>query len=203
MDPSNPGSFDVASTTAQPNAASNRRRVGAVGLIAVAVAAVTALALTQGRAADRGSTGKGGDAAGGAAAAPFTLENVRPGEDPVALEALRGKPVVVNFWASWCVPCRREMPAFESVYEAVGDRVAFLGVNHKDYRNSALDFLRQAGTRYPSGFDPAGTVATRYGIVGMPTTLFISGDGRLLEQRPGEISSEELRQTISRLYGVT
>jgi cytochrome c biogenesis protein CcmG/thiol:disulfide interchange protein DsbE len=198
MDPLNPGSPDVSSTSDQPTAASKRRRVSAVALIAVAVAAVIALALTQGKATDRDSTGKGGDAA-----PPFTLENIRPGEAPVSLEAMRGKPVVVNFWASWCVPCRREMPAFESVYEAVGDRVAFLGINHKDYRNSALDFLRQTGTRYPSGFDPAGTVAARYGIVGMPTTLFISGDGRLLEQRPGEMSGEELRQTISRLYGVT
>lgn len=197
IDPPSPVSTDDSPTPDQPPTAPSRRIIWVV-LIVVAVAALSVLALTQGRAADRRSTG-----GGGGTAAPFTLENLRPGQPQISLESLQGKPVVLNFWASWCVPCRREMPAFQAAYEALGDRVAFLGIDNKDYRDAALDFLRQTGAQYPSGFDPAGNIATRYGVVGMPTTFFISRDGRLLERRLGEISGEELRQTISRLFGVS
>jgi|SRR5581483_6206553 len=198
MDPLSPGPSGVTPTPDPTDTAFRRRRVIWVALIVVALAAVSALALTQGKTSDRGTPN-----AGGGTAPPFTLDNIRPGQPRVSLESMRGKPVVVNFWASWCVPCRREMPGFESVYEAVGDRVAFLGIDNKDFRDSALDFLRQTGARYPSGSDPAGDIAARYGVVGMPTTVFISTDGRLLERRLGEISSQDLRQTISRLYGVS
>ena len=198
MDPLNPGSSPVASGPDEPATAPKRRRLIRVVLVVAALAAVTGLALTQGRVTERRSAD-----GGGGTAAPFNLENIRPGEPAVSLESMRGKPVVVNFWASWCVPCRREMPAFEAVSEAVGDRVAFVGINNKDYRDSALRFLNQTGARYPSGFDPRGTIAARYGVVGMPVTLFISRDGRLLERRVGEINREELEQTISRLFGVT
>ena len=120
----------------------------------------------------------------------------------MSLETLRGKPVVVNFWASWCVPCRREMPAFAALHASLGDKVAFVGINNKDFRDSALKFMEQAGVRYPSAFDPRGNIAARYGVVGMPATFFISGDGRVLDSRIGEINADDLRQTINRLYGI-
>ena len=120
----------------------------------------------------------------------------------MSLRALRGKPVVVNFWASWCVPCRKEMPAFAAVHASLGDKVAFVGVNNKDFRDSAIKFMEQTGVRYPSGFDPQGGVAARYGVVGMPVTVFISEDGTVLETRTGELIGDELEQTINRLFGV-
>lgn len=199
MDPLKPGSTPDSAPD-DPAPVPKRRRTIGIALVVAALGGVAVLALTQGRAAERRSSDGGG---GGGIAAPFNLENIRPGEPAVSLESVRGKPVVVNFWASWCVPCRREMPAFEAVSEAVGDRVAFVGINNKDYRDSALRFLEQTGARYPSGFDPGGTVAARYAVVGMPTTIFISRDGRVLERRLGEVSREELQQTISRLFGVT
>jgi cytochrome c biogenesis protein CcmG, thiol:disulfide interchange protein DsbE len=167
----------------------------AVALVAVSV--VGALAVTQG-----GKAGPHQPARQGGESASFTVENLRPGQPTVSLEALRGKPVVLNFWASWCVPCRREMPAFEQVHRSLGDRVAFLGIASKDYRDSALNFLNKTGVSYPSGFDQSGALATKFGVMGMPTTVFISPDGTVLDTRIGEVSREELERTISRLFAV-
>ncbi len=134
-------------------------------------------------------------------APPFTLENLRPGQPDVSLAELRGKPVVMNFWASWCVPCKREMPAFAAVSEQVKDRVAFVGINHQDGQRAALELLAETGVRYPSGYDPEGRVAAAYGLFGMPTTIFISPEGRLLHRRTGEMPRQELEGTIERLFG--
>ena len=164
----------------------------------VAVALVFALAITQGRAGD-----SNGVARDGRPAPPFTLGNLQPGGPPVSLKALRGRPAVINFWASWCVPCRKEMPGFEATHQSLGERVTFVGINNKDFRDSALDFLKKTGVSYPSGFDPSGNVAAAYGVIGMPSTFFISDDGRLLESRTGEINLDELRATISRLFGIS
>ena len=174
------------------------RRILVATVAIVAAATVFALALTQGQTSDSGSVDGGGKPA-----PPFNLENVRPGGPPVSLQELRGKPVVVNFWASWCGPCRREMPAFQAAYEALGDKVTFVGIDNKDFRDSAAKFLNETGVRYPSGFDPSGNVAASYGVIGLPATFFISEDGRLLESRTGEMSRDELERTIHRLYGVS
>lgn len=117
----------------------------------------------------------------------------------VELSDVAGRPVVLNFWASWCVPCRREMPAFQAVHERLGDQVAFLGVNHQDSRSDALALLAETGVTYPSGHDPQGNVARAYGLFGMPTTVFISPDGDILARRTGEMSADELRRTIDEL----
>lgn len=165
-----------------------------VGVVSVALVVVTALARPD-VVARPALTVKGGGPA-----KAFALENLRQGGPTVSLAQYRGRPVVVNFFASWCVPCRREMPGFEAVYEKVGDRVAFVGVNHQDNREGALELLSDTGVRYPSGFDPDGKVAASYGLFGMPTTLFISDQGAVLERRTGEISEKELLAIIERLF---
>lgn len=130
----------------------------------------------------------------------FDLENVREGEPRVSLAGAAGQPVVVNVWASWCPPCRREMPALAAAHRRFGDRVAFLGVNHQDTRDLAVDLLDETGVTYPSGYDPEGSVALDYGLFGMPTTIFIAADGELLERRTGEMTLAELESTIGRLF---
>jgi len=123
---------------------------------------------------------------------------VRPAET-VALADFRGRPVVLNFWASWCVPCRREMPAFQAVHERVGGRVAFVGMNHQDSRADALVLLRTTGADYPSGFDPRGRVAVAYELFGMPTTVFVGADGRIRRQQTGALSERDLERAIEDL----
>lgn len=132
----------------------------------------------------------------------FALDNLIEGEPRVALEDLRGRPVVLNFWASWCVPCRREMPVLASAHRRVGDTVAFVGVNHQDNRSAALDLAAATGVAYDSGFDPHGRVARSYSLFGLPTTVFISSEGDVLERHTGELSREQLGAALARVFGV-
>jgi cytochrome c biogenesis protein CcmG/thiol:disulfide interchange protein DsbE len=136
----------------------------------------------------------------GNVAKPFDLQSIDPSGSRVVLTNLRGRPLVINFWASWCIPCRSEMPGFEHVHQHVGERIQFVGVDHQDTRPSALELLHDTGVTYPTGFDPDGHTAYDYGLVGMPTTVFISADGKVLEQHTGQLSEHDLQATIDRLY---
>jgi thiol-disulfide isomerase/thioredoxin len=135
------------------------------------------------------------------AAKTFTLEDVRPGRPAVSLEALRGKPVVLNFFGSWCPPCVREMPALQAVSARYRGRVAFIGVTFNDGRETARGALERAGVTYPAAFDPKSDVAYDYGVRVMPTTVFIGPDGNLIERKDGEFSEVQLRTVIDRLFG--
>jgi cytochrome c biogenesis protein CcmG, thiol:disulfide interchange protein DsbE len=131
----------------------------------------------------------------------FTLEDVRSGRPPVSLEALRGKPVVLNFFASWCGPCIREMPALQAMSERYRGRVHFVGVTFNDRREAARDVLQRTGVTYPSAFDAESEVALDYAVRVMPTTVFIGPGGNLVERKDGEISERQLETVIDRLVG--
>ena len=132
----------------------------------------------------------------------FAVPDLRDETRTIELEQLRGHPVVLNFWASWCVPCRKELPAFQAVYGRMGDQVTFLGMNHQDSRDDAVALLRKTGVQYQSGFDPKGRVARAYALYGMPTTVFISAGGRILATRTGEMSESQLADEIRDLFAV-
>ncbi len=136
---------------------------------------------------------------GGGPAPALSLPDLANPPRTISLAQLRGRRVVVNFWASWCVPCRKEAPLLEAAYRRLGDRIAFLGVDTNDTRSAALAFLRQFGVTYPSVFDPHGTAAVSYGLFGLPTTVFIAPDGHILERRVGELSAQDLAAAITRL----
>ena len=132
----------------------------------------------------------------------FTLEDVRAGRPPVSLEALRGKPVVLNFFASWCGPCIREMPALQAMSERYRGRVHFVGITFNDRRDAAKGVLDRSGVSYPAAFDGSSDLAVDYAVRVMPTTFFIGSDGNLIERRDGEISEFQLRKIIEdRLLG--
>jgi len=177
---------------AQPR--SRRRRWLALG--AVVVIALGAGGYFFGS-AEQGSDGRND----GGIAPDFSLPEVR-GDGQVVLGNLRGRPVVLNFFASWCVPCRKEMPAFQAVSARLGDRVAFVGVDHKDNREAGRQLLAETGVRYPTGYDPDGEVATRFALFGMPTTVFIGPDGRILDKHTGELTEDDLEASITRLFGI-
>ena len=176
--------------------AHRRRWLVAAVLAVAALGGVAALALTARTPAD--------DAPLPVKGRP-TLELDLPtldGAGRVRSQDLRGTPLVVNFWASWCGPCRREMPALVSAAKRFDGDVRFVGVNNEDNREDATEFAASAGATYPSGFDPQGEVARRIGLRGMPTTLFVDANGRILEQRTGELTDATLAKTIDRLFGV-
>ena len=175
------------------------RRLAVLGL-GLGLAALVALAVGTGALAGRP------DAAplirGDRRQAPdFSLPDLHRPEDRVELADYRGRPVVLNFWASWCVPCLREMPTFQAVSQQVGPRVAFVSVNHQDGRSTALRLLADTGVTHPAGYDPDGRVASSYNLVGMPTTVFISSTGQVLATRTGEMSRTQLEKAIEDLFG--
>jgi cytochrome c biogenesis protein CcmG/thiol:disulfide interchange protein DsbE len=112
------------------------------------------------------------------------------------LGQLRGTPVVVNFWASWCGPCEKEAPRLEAAAATYGDRVQFLGVDILDDRGSAVDFLDRYGLQYPNVFDPPGAIRTDLGSIGQPVTVFYDADGNLVTKVDGEISEKDLTANL-------
>jgi cytochrome c biogenesis protein CcmG/thiol:disulfide interchange protein DsbE len=129
----------------------------------------------------------------------FSVEEVRTGRPAVALKALTGTPVVLNFFAAWCVPCRKELPLLQRVSQEEGDRVAFVGVDVKDSRTRATDLLEETGVTYPAGYDPQGAVANGFRVQAMPTTFFIRADGHIADQVFGELSAGRLREGLDKL----
>ena len=109
----------------------------------------------------------------------FAIPDFTPATFQQLLGQLRAAhtPVVVNFWAAWCGPCRQEAPHLAAVAHRFGRRVQFLGVDLKDRRSDAQVFIRDAGWPYPSVFDPAGDIQTSFGFLGQPVTLFVDRDG--------------------------
>ena len=111
------------------------------------------------------------------------------------MRALRGHPVVVNFWASWCAPCRRELPSFQREANERGARVAFLGVNSGDDRDAARRLAREFPMPYPSFSDPRDNIVLgRFGARGLPVTAFYDARGKLAIVRQGEFAN---RQALS------
>lgn len=120
-----------------------------------------------------------------------------------SLKEYRGKPLVLNFWASWCPNCAAEMPDFERVNAAAEGDVEFLGVNQSDSRSSAEDLAHATNVTYRLSEDPTGEVFRAFGGTGMPTTVFIDADGDVADIVVGQLSREQLEDYIQRSFGVT
>jgi Peroxiredoxin len=114
------------------------------------------------------------------------------GSKKVELSDFKGKPIVLNFWASWCVPCRGEMPFFEQIWREYKDKgVVFLGIAVLDQEKSAKEFLKQLEISYINLYDPSGEVANAYGAVAVPTTFFINSKGKIVRKSYGGFVGEE------------
>lgn len=118
----------------------------------------------------------------------------------LSLRELRGDVVVLNFWASWCAPCREEAPVLEKLwreYRAKG--VSFVGVNIKDVSNNALAFVEQYGITYPNGPDPRGSIAGSYRVRKVPETFLISREGVIERRFVGAVVEQQLQASINEL----
>ena len=121
------------------------------------------------------------------------------------LDALRGRVVVVNFWASWCVPCREEMPALEQVsreYAGAGKPVTVIGVDASDVRSEAARFLDEVGVTYPTVYDQQGLrggVAASWTVTGLPQTWFVARDGSRAGRIAGRLTVDDLRSRVDDL----
>lgn len=121
------------------------------------------------------------------------------GDDRLALSELRGHAVVLNFWASWCPPCRKEAPLLERGWRERPRGVIYLGLDMQDVESDARDFLREFGVTYPVVREGENTVATRYGLTGLPETYFIAPRRRVVGHVIGALSDDKLRAGLRAL----
>lgn len=132
------------------------------------------------------------------AAPDFTVTDIDGNE--IRLSDFLGKPVVVNFWASWCPPCKAELKDFDKVCEELKDEVVFMMVDLVDNESETVEkaskYVEDNGYKFPVYYDTLGEGAFIYSLYAIPTTLFIDSDGKLILRREGMLSEEKLREGI-------
>lgn len=132
----------------------------------------------------------------------FSLVDLENPTQTISLRDFHGRNLIVNFWASWCPPCRKEMPALAEVARELKRRVAFVGLDTQDQRSAGLAFAKSTHVNYPLAFDTA-EVWTSYGVYGLPTTFFISPSGRVLGKQVGGLTKSRLLRLIREVFNVS
>lgn len=124
--------------------------------------------------------------------------------DTLSSEELEGRVVVLNFWASWCVPCRQEHDVLQRAARTWPDSTArVVGVVYQDGRTAARRFMEELGGDWPSLMDPGSRIAIDFGVYGVPETYFLAPDGTVARKRIGPVTWELVRSTVDSLRGGT
>lgn len=124
------------------------------------------------------------------------------GGGSVRYSAYADRPLVINFFASWCPSCVAEMPDFERVHQRLGDRVAFLGISQSDAPGASIDLARETGITYDTALDERGAFFSALGSTGMPTTVFVRPGGEIADIWVGALNAETLEALIAEHFGV-
>ena len=132
----------------------------------------------------------------------FTFYDIEGNE--INLSDFFGKPIIVNFWASWCGPCKMEMPDFDEAYQTYGNDISFLMVNMTDGSRETVEtassFIEESGYSFPVYYDTNYSAASTYSVSSLPTTYFIDADGNLIAHARGAIDDTTLQKGINMIY---
>ena len=157
------------------------------GLVALCVAgSLTGIALA----------GSGRGAPTDPAAPTFSLSVLGRSGQQVSLGDYAGKPLIVNFFASWCEPCKRETPLLAKFYRAEHGKLALVGLDESDVLGNAMSFTRAGGVTYPVGWDPQSSAASAYGVDALPQTFFLNARHRIVDRIFGAVTLTELDKGI-------
>ena len=168
----------------------------ATGLIALAaVASLIAIALVA-----SGPAGPPGPTADPAAPA-FSLPVLGQSAQKISLSDYAGKPLIVNFFASWCQPCQKETPLLARFYRAEHAKVAIVGLDENDVLGSATSFTHKEGVSYPVAFDPEVVAASAYGVAGLPQTFFLDAKHRIVDRVFGAVTQADINRGIALATG--
>ena len=168
--------------------------IGAIGLAIVGFLGLMAFGLLN----KAPVTGRSGFTRVQKPAPDFTLPLLDGGA--LTLSQYLGQPLVINFWASWCPPCRQEAPALERTWRAYKDRgVVFVGVDIQDTKEDARVYLREYDVTYPNVLDGDGKVTVDYGVIGLPITFFVSRDGIVERRWVGAVKERQLVAWVDEL----
>ena len=131
----------------------------------------------------------------------FSLAMLQPdsSKSTLSLSNFKGKPVVLNFWASWCAPCKEEAPLLENTWKqmrAQGKDLVVLGIDFQDSKNDSLNFLQLYSITYPIVLDADGSVASKYGVTSLPQTIFINRNGTVISKVSRELTAQTLSSGI-------
>ena len=172
-----------------------RRGLSIVALVSGAIIVATIAVYGRAHSGSLTDTAAPPIAAGDRVAAPALVGTTLTGSR-VDLARLRGRPVVVNFFASWCAPCKTEGAAFAHVASEYRGRVRFLGVAIDDSRSGALAYARRYHWTWPIVYDPHDRLVSPFGLIGKPTTFVIDADGRIAWKLQRELKADELTRTL-------
>jgi len=129
----------------------------------------------------------------------LVMLNSHSGKSALSLSDFKGKPVVLNFWASWCQPCKEELPLLENAWkqmQAQNKDIVFLGIDFQEASSDAMSFLQLHGITYLAGLDANGSIASKYGVTSLPQTIFIDRNGTVTSREPQELTSQELSRNL-------
>jgi thiol-disulfide isomerase/thioredoxin len=175
-----------------------RTRAVASGVVGLAIVAGLALALFR----DDSPAGVdfAGDLRRGGTIERLTLPSLE-GEGAFGYASVADRPLVINFFASWCPPCVAEMPDFERVHQQVRDQVTFLGVSQSDARDASVQLAHQTGITYDTAIDQDGRFFNALGAQGMPTTVFVRPGGEIADVWVGALDEASLTRLVDEHFG--
>jgi len=129
----------------------------------------------------------------------LAMLNAHAGKSALSLSNFKGKPVVLNFWASWCEPCKEEAPLLESAWkrmQAQGKDAVFLGIDFQESNNDGTGFLQLYNITYPAVLDTDGSVASKYNVTSLPVTIFINRHGTVMSRVPQQLTVQTLSSNL-------
>jgi len=168
-----------------------------IAIIAIVIASIAVIELRKPRQSPILNDDKNVGISIGKTAPDFQLQSLEG--KSVKLSDFRGKNIVLNFWASWCPPCREEMPEFQRIYTENSDSLVVIGVNLQESRESAEAFIKKLGITFPILLDPNAQVKDRYNVFTQPVTYFIDANGKIVDKKFGPLTTEEINEKIAKM----